>query len=445
MKNFTLKSAAAVVMLLLSQNLLATSFTNVYAHAEVSKTGAGEIYIDSDDPKPTLKLEGGERTDAKFTTGSDGDQEWDDTQGSHKKLTIYWGEVAVAPAPGYKCLGLVKNIHKKIEDYTDDDFLRGRINGDYGDKNKLIKWNDTDNSIIEALCDKTKGVQVNMNFANNLDELANSNDFSDGEKKAAELARDAARATGTGFDAGPNVTFYALMVRDETATTLDEAAEAKITNDAIKAAAESGKVYDVTLTRTLTANVWNTICLPFDVTEEQIANVLKSAGNVKEYGSEEASKQTIYFKDATTMTAGVPYLIKPTEDATELVFKGVTIKNVEDDNRKFGSNYKICGTFGKYTMKTDGTELFLKTDGKFYIPAAGTATMKGFRAYFYVPKSTAGAALNLSFGEATGIDGVAADAEKNVKVYNVNGQYVGTSLDALPKGLYIVGGKKVLK
>ena len=32
-----------------------------------------------------------------------------------------------------------------------------------------------------------------------------------------------------------------------------------------------------------------------------------------------------------------------------------------------------------------------------------------------------------------------------VSVYNVNGQYVGTSLDALPKGLYIVGGKKVLK
>ena len=205
------------------------------------------------------------------------------------------------------------------------------------------------------------------------------------------------------------------------------------------------KTVNVTLTRTLTANVWNTICLPFDVTAEQIANVLKSAGNVKEFDREDANTPTIYFKDATTMTAGVPYLIKPTVAATELVFKGVTIKNVGESDRKFGSNYKICGTFGKYTMKTDGTELFLKTDGKFYIPAAGTATMKGFRAYFFVPKSTAGAALNLSFGEATGIDGVAADAEKNVKVYNVNGQYVGTSLDALPKGLYIVGGKKVLK
>ena len=222
---------------------------------------------------------------------------------------------------------------------------------------------------------------------------------------------------------------------------LDEAADdtdTKIENN-------NGKTVDVTLTRTLTANAWNTICLPFDVTAEQIASVLKSAGNVKEYGSEEASKQTIYFKDAETMVAGKPYLIKPTESATVLEFKGVTIKNVGESDRKFGSNYKICGTFGKYTMKTDGTELFLKTDGKFYVPAVGKETMKGFRAYFLVPTNTAGAALNLSFGEATGIDGVAADAEKNVKVYNVNGQYVGTNLDTLPKGLYIVGGKKVLK
>ena len=207
----------------------------------------------------------------------------------------------------------------------------------------------------------------------------------------------------------------------------------------------NGKTLGVTLTRTLTANVWNTICLPFDVTAEQIEDVLKSAGNVKEFDREDANTPTIYFKDATTMTAGKPYLIKPTVAATELVFKGVTIKNVGESDRKFGSSYKICGTFGKYAMNTDGTELFLKTDGKFYVPAEGKETMKGFRAYFFVPKNTAGAALNLSFGEATGIDGVAVDAVKKVKVYNVNGQYVGTNLDALPKGLYIVGGKKVLK
>lgn len=206
----------------------------------------------------------------------------------------------------------------------------------------------------------------------------------------------------------------------------------------------NGKTLDVTLARTLTAGAWNTICLPFDVTAEQIANVLKSEGNVKEYGSEDASKQTIYFKDATTMVAGKPYLIKPTEDAKELVFKGVKI-TAKSADASLGSEYGVCGTFGKHKMETDGTELFLKTDGKFYVPAVGKETMKGFRAYFLVPKNTTAAALNLSFGDATGINGVAADAEKNVKVYNVNGQYVGTSIEALPKGLYIVGGKKVLK
>lgn len=236
-----------------------------------------------------------------------------------------------------------------------------------------------------------------------------------------------------------------LVAIANTPLPLDENAETSVTEKALNDAKTAGSVYDVKLARTLTANVWNTICLPFNVTEEQIADVLKSAGNVKEFDHEDASKQTIYFKDATTMVAGKPYLIKPTESAKELVFKGVKITEYEPKNTS-GDNYAVYGTFGKYTMKTDGTELFLKTDGKFYIPAEGKETMKGFRAYFYnINGSTAGAALNLSFGDATGINGVAADAEKNVKVYNVNGQYVGTSLEALPKGLYIVGGKKVLK
>ena len=250
------------------------------------------------------------------------------------------------------------------------------------------------------------------------------------------------------FNAGGSVklntaTIKLVAVANPT-LTLDENAEATVTENALSEAVKAGKAYDVTLTRTLTAGVWNTICLPFDVTAEQIANVLKSAGNVKEYGSEDVSKQTIYFKDATTMVAGKPYLIKPTESAKELVFKGVKI-TAKSADASLGSDYGVFGTFGKYAMKTDGTELFLKTDGKFYVPAEGKETMKGFRAYFLVPTSKAGAALNLSFGDATGINGVAADAEKNVKVYNVNGQYVGTSLEALPKGLYIVGGKKVLK
>lgn len=251
-------------------------------------------------------------------------------------------------------------------------------------------------------------------------------------------------------DAGKSGTKIKTMTVSFTKTaatpslSLDENAEISVTEKALKDANTACSVYDVKLARTLTANVWNTICLPFDVTVEQIAKVLKSAGNVKEFDHEDASKQTIYFKDATTMVAGKPYLIKPTESAKELVFKGVKITEYSASS-SLGNDYGVCGTFVPYKLSTDGTDLFLKTDGKFYVPAEGKETMKGFRAFFIVPNNTTAAALNLSFGDATGINGVAADAEKNVKVYNVNGQYVGTSLEALPKGLYIVGGKKVLK
>lgn len=223
--------------------------------------------------------------------------------------------------------------------------------------------------------------------------------------------------------------------------TLNEKAE---DTEDVLLSTESGKVYDVTLTRTLTAKVWNTICLPFDVTAEQVESVLKATGNVKEFDKEDKATATIFFKPATEMKAGVPYLIKPTEDAKTLVFKGVKITECEPKNAS-GGNYAVCGTFGNHAMKPDGTELFLTTQGKFAVPAPTTNVMRGFRAYFLVPKNTASAALNLSFGEATGIDGVAVDAVKSVKIYNVNGQYVGTNLEALPKGLYVVGGKKVLK
>ncbi|MCI7786949.1 MAG: hypothetical protein MR489_05065 [Prevotella sp.] len=223
--------------------------------------------------------------------------------------------------------------------------------------------------------------------------------------------------------------------------SLDEAADDTDT----KIANNNGKTLDVALTRSLKAGVWNTICLPFDVTAEQIKNILKATGNVKEFDKEDKATATIFFKPATEMKAGVPYLIKPTEDATVLNFKDVTINNVDELSRINGNDYCICGVFSKYQMDTNGSELFLTTQGKFAVPAPTTKVMRGFRAYFLVPKNTAGAALNLSFGEATSIDGVAVDAVKSVKIYNVNGQYVGTSLDALPKGLYIVGGKKVLK
>lgn len=49
-------------------------------------------------------------------------------------------------------------------------------------------------------------------------------------------------------------------------------------------------------------------------------------------------------------------------------------------------------------------------------------------------------------GVGTGIDTVETTGKPvDNRVYNIQGQYLGTSLDNLPAGIYIVGGKKVVK
>ena len=49
----------------------------------------------------------------------------------------------------------------------------------------------------------------------------------------------------------------------------------------------------------------------------------------------------------------------------------------------------------------------------------------------------------LSSDEATAIDDAEVDAPADNKIYTINGQYVGNDINALPKGLYIINGKKV--
>lgn len=230
-------------------------------------------------------------------------------------------------------------------------------------------------------------------------------------------------------------------VATTTPLTLEEDADDTVS----KIEANKGKTIDVKLTRSLKAGVWNTICLPFDVTADQVESVLK-AGYVKEFDKEDEASATIFFKPATEMKAGVPYLIKPTADALMLEFKGVTINNVDELNRINGNRYCICGVFGKTKLRTTGTDLFLNAAGKFVAPAPGKETMKGFRAYFNVPSNASAAALNINIdGETTGINSIETEATVNGKVYNLNGQYVGNSLNGLKKGIYVVNGKKVIK
>ena len=196
----------------------------------------------------------------------------------------------------------------------------------------------------------------------------------------------------------------------------------------------------VQLTRTLSKDYWNTFCVPFSMTAKQIAATFGEGTKVTEYASTDGT--TLNFTEATAITAGVPYLIKPATTTANPAIEGVTI--AAGDAQEKGETYKFIGIYSPKALATDGSELFIGTDSQLYSPAIGKNTINGMRAYLNVPAGTEGARLNILGEMVTAIDGVSLNGNDEVKVFNLKGQRVGNTTKGLAKGIYVVNGKKMV-
>lgn len=202
---------------------------------------------------------------------------------------------------------------------------------------------------------------------------------------------------------------------------------------------------DVQLKRSLTPTQWNTFCVPFTISADVIAEKFGTGTMVYTFGS--MNGNVMNFKASTTIEAGKPYIVKPANTVVNPTFTGVNI--VASDPVQLGADgFFMQGTYGAKTdLTTDGTNLFLGEGNKFYKPAgATTAKMKGLRAFFIVPQGTNLAALRANIdGATTAIDEFATVVEQPTdnRIYNLQGQFVGTSFEGL-HGVYVQNGKKVL-
>lgn len=206
------------------------------------------------------------------------------------------------------------------------------------------------------------------------------------------------------------------------------------------------KIVNVKLTRTLKADVWNTFCVPFDVTVE--GSPLEGA-TIKQIASvtEKDDGAVINFKDApATLVAGNAYLVRTAKAIVNPTFNGVTVKNVTPTNCSGNEKYQLIGIYSPLNIDASlyGKVFGINNQDKLAKVMKDTS-IKGMRAYFLLANSATAAKLNFG-GELTGIDAVDnGEAVMTGKVYNLNGQYVGNSLEGLKKGVYVVNGKKVLK
>lgn len=201
---------------------------------------------------------------------------------------------------------------------------------------------------------------------------------------------------------------------------------------------------DVQLKRSLTPAQWNTFCVPFTISADVIAEKFGAGTLVYTFGS--MNGNVMNFKASTTIEAGKPYIVKPANTVVNPTFTGVNI--VESDPVQLGENgFFMQGTYGAKTdLLDDGTNLFLGEGNKFFKPAAGRTKMKGMRAFFIVPQGTNFAALRANIdGATTAIDELTTVVEQPTdnRIYNLQGQFVGTSFEGL-HGVYVQNGKKVL-
>lgn len=238
----------------------------------------------------------------------------------------------------------------------------------------------------------------------------------------------------------------------ENRITLDENAE--------KAPAAAENV-NVKVLRTINANNWSTICLPFDMDATQVKSAFGDDVELAEFAgwayeeddNGDCRAITVDFTSCSTITSNTPLIIKTSTNISDFKIDNVTI-NPDDaeitlkestDNKKKGS---MVGTYKPIVLDEDW--LFLNSN-KFYY-SSGKTKMKAFRAYFDLFYTIEGAykvtsaKINFSVdGEATTIDGIGY--QRVVEgVYDLSGRKIKLEdgdLTKLQKGVYIINGKKV--
>lgn len=258
------------------------------------------------------------------------------------------------------------------------------------------------------------------------------------------------------------ITFEGLVAKnrfflDEVKVTkVEEVTPAEITldenSDNIVEAAEN---VNVTLKRTLYGDGgWNTLCVPFSLNTAQVKAAFGNDVELRKLAG--VNGNTITFEPETKVEAGVPYLIKLSEANAKgtYTFTGVNTIAVTKADAIGTDQLKAAISFvGIYSSQdvagwaTEGEDYVacLGADNMFFKAKAGTK-MKGFRAFFLIPENTPASAVKAVIdGTATGIEDLVIDGVKaNGRVYNLNGQYVGNSLNGLQPGLYIQNGKKIV-
>ena len=254
--------------------------------------------------------------------------------------------------------------------------------------------------------------------------------FSDSKQQRTEMA-----------DVSFSVTISDKVILDENSPSVPNATDDEV---------------NILVRRTIKAGQWSTICLPFDMTDEQVREAFGDDVQLAEFDYHELKDDgaiEVAFFEAESIDANYPYIIKTAKDITE--FEVTALIDPDEDNAVCevtegkGSKKRTVSTFtGTLHAGTviPSENLFI-SGNKFYY-SVGKTVSKAFRAYFWFEDiledfEAAGSRISFTVGEGhtpTDIHETMNYELRNEKFVDLQGRAVVNPVG----GLYIKNGRKVI-
>lgn len=218
--------------------------------------------------------------------------------------------------------------------------------------------------------------------------------------------------------------------------------------------AKGATVQRVTLNRHFVADGgWHTLCLPFNLTVQDIKEVMGGAEVAEFYAvtMEADGALTLGFRPVTHTLAGHPYLVRMAREVEQCVFENKLIASAQPVpvtlTTADGSEYIFQGIYAPTRLQ--GTDYrFLRSDGASFAVPNGEGKVDATRAYFVfsLPIESAQcvflpATSGIEAPDAVGSTSLRQGARANI-AYDLMGRRLPATKQQ--KGIVVVNGKKRL-
>lgn len=289
------------------------------------------------------------------------------------------------------------------------------------------------------------------------------------------------------YNFGSRIGLFGFSMKESNPIVYDVTYEEKTKDNTVEVT-EEGYVAKVSLDRKFAVGKWNSAVLPFSLNKQQVDAIFgqtydktHTGGTQILYFEKTDDKYVYYTRHAyNTIVAGKPFLIKPygtdangnnvvTREGDNIVlntakieaFPYVTIENTEP--AKWGRDTETADYYwhSAYNVETvNPGDYYFNGEGSLVMRQNSDAKIQAFRGFLKKkPKAQAKLFSVAYFNQLSDnsdipskIEGVMMDSNGQLLdfkaddvVYNLSGQVVTTdasSLYSLPKGIYIVNGKK---